>query len=441
LRLERQYKGDAAHGTAGREEGGSRVREIVEPFEWYLGIDWGTSEHAMVLLDAQGAVHGHRRVAHTLDAIHEALQWVGAVTGVGPSAVAVGIETPHGALVDTLLEHRYAVFAVNPKQVDRFRDRFTSAGAKDDARDAQTIADGLRTDRRAFRRVQVDDPHVLRLRELCRIIEDLQTDETRLANRLREQLYRVHAPWLTLCPAADESWLWTVLAEAPHPEAWARLPRRRLTAILKQHRIRRITADDVRAALEARRLAVAPGVPDAVATRLAALVPQLQLVQTQRLATQRQLDHSLEQLANGEAGGEPREHRDVVILQSVPGVGRMVAATMLSEASGLLAARDYATLRTLAGAAPVTKRSGKRRGIVHMRYACNRRLRNALYHWARTSIQHDARARSYYDQLRARGHHHARALRSVANRWLRILMAMLTADTVYDPARRAAQTA
>src|SRR5882672_10889996 len=78
------------------------------------------------------------------------------------------------------------------------------------------------------------------------------------------------------------------------------------------------------------------------------------------------------------------------------------------------------------GVAPITKRSGKRVFFVHMRYACKWRLRQALYHWSRTSIQHDAAARAYYDRLRARGHSHGRALRSVADRWLRILIAMLT---------------
>ena len=105
------------------------------------------------------------------------------------------------------------------------------------------------------------------------------------------------------------------------------------------------------------------------------------------------------------------------------------------SATGPLADRDYATLRAYTGAAPVTKRSGKRACFVHMRYACNTRLRQALYHWSRTSIQHDDAARAYYDGLRVRGHRHARALRSVADRWLRILTAMLKAGTVYDASR------
>ena len=409
---------------------------MTDTFRWYLGVDWGQEAHQLCLLDASGRVLGTRTVAHRADAIHEALQWIQDRTGASLDTVAVGIETPRGVLVDTLIEYRCLVFAINPKQLDRFRDRFTAAGAKDDRRDAQAIADGLRTDARAFRAIRADDPQVIQVRELVRLRDDLQVEEGRLTNRLREQLYRVDAAWLELCPAADEPWLWALLADAPHPEAWAGLPRRRITPVLRTHRIRRLQTDHIVAALRRPRLTVAPGVPDAVAARLASLVPQLRLIHHQRSTTEQQLDRLLETLASADApDGQPGEHRDVEILRSLPGVGRIVTATMLAEATGPLADRDYATLRAYAGTAPVTKRSGKRLHLVQMRYACKARLRQALYHWARISIQHDSAARGYYDALRGRGHGHARALRSVADRWLRILVAMLTAHTLYDPSR------
>lgn len=409
---------------------------MTNVFEWFVGVDWGAAAHEVCLLNAQGEIIGTRSVAHTAEAVHQAMQWVCERTGAPPDAIAVAIETPRGVLVDTFLEHGFAVFALNPKQLDRFRDRFTVAGAKDDARDAHVAADALRTDRRAFRRLQPDDPQIIQLRELCRLVEDLQVDEGRLANRLREQLYRVNAPWLPLCPAADEPWLWTLLAEAPDPASWSHLSRRRIASALRAHRIRRCSVDEVVDLLRQPRLTVAAGVPEAVATRIAALIPQLRLVAEQRTHAVRQMDRLLERLAAAETtDSESPEHRDAEILLSVPGVGRLVAATMLTEATGPLADRDYLRLRAHAGAAPVTKRSGKRAYVVHMRYACNPRLRQALYHWARTSIQHDAATRVYYDALRARGQHHARALRSVADRWLRILVAMLKARTLYDPAR------
>jgi transposase len=334
-----------------------------------------------------------------------------------------------------LIERQFPVFVVNPKQLDRFRDRFSPAGAKDDDEDAHVLADALRTDRRAFQPVRPDDPLIIQLREVTRLRQDLLDDESRLTNRLREQLYRVNAGWLTLSPAANDPWLWTLLAETPDPAAWAHLTRRRLAAVLHAHRIRRLTADAVREALRQPRLTVAAGVADAVATRLGALVPQLRLVHEQRLTAERQIDRLLARLAAAPREGEPHEHRDVEILQSLPGVGRIVAATMLTDATGPLAARDYHTLRAQAGAAPVTKRSGKRVPLVQMRYACKRPLREAVYHWARTSVQVDAVARTYYRQLRARGHSHGRALRSVGDRWLRILISMLTSRTLYDSTR------
>ena len=408
---------------------------MSETFEWFLGIDWGYDVHEFCLVDVTGQVRGTRAVAHTLTGVHEAAQWVQQLTGRSPTHVAVGLETRWGALVTTLLEHGFAVFAINPKQLDRFRDRFTSGGAKDDRRDAQVAADALRTDRRAFRRVSPEAPAILHLRELCRMAEELQEQEVRLTNRLRDQLYRVNAAWLTLSPAANEAWLWAVLAAAPHPDAWERLPRRLIRPALQAHRIRRVSVDDVRTALQQPRMSVAPGVADAVALRIASLVPQLQLVHHQRVTTERDMERALARLADAPLEGERHEHRDVEILQSLPGVGRYVAATMLTEAAGPLAERDYDTLRAHSGVAPVTKRSGKRAYLVHMRYACKWRLRQALYHWARTSIQHDAAARAYYDRLRARGHKHGRALRSVADRWLRILMALLTTRTLYDSSR------
>lgn len=409
---------------------------VAETFDWFLGVDWGSDAHEICLLDAGGQVRGTRTVAHATATVHDALQWVSTQTGAPLATIAVAIETPRGVLVDTLIEAGFPVFAINPKQLDRFRDRFTAAGAKDDRRDAHVLSDGLRTDRRAFRRVRPDDPLIIQLREVTRLREDLQADESRLANRLRDQLVRVEAAWLTVSPAADEPWLWTMLGESTDPAMWSRLTRRRIAATLRAHRIRRVTADTIVDALQQPRLTVAPGVTEAVGLRIAALVPQLQVVHEQRLRADRRIDHFLERLATREAvEAERREHRDVEILQSLPGVGRMVTATMLTEATGPLADRDYGTLRAHTGVAPVTKRSGKRAHFVHMRYACKRRLRQAVYHWSRTSLQHDAPARAYYDRVRSRGHSHARALRSVADRWLRILVAMLNEGTLYDATR------
>lgn len=130
--------------------------------------------------------------------------------------------------------------------------------------------------------------------------------------------------------------------------------------------------------------------------------------------------------------GQAGEQRDAAILASLPGNGRIVLATLLAEAWEPLQRRDYHALRTLCGAAPVTKRSGKSR-IVTRRLACNPRLSKALYHWARVAAQHDPRSRAKYSALRQRGHSQGRALRSVADRLLNVACAMLRNRTQFNP--------
>jgi transposase len=124
-----------------------------------------------------------------------------------------------------------------------------------------------------------------------------------------------------------------------------------------------------------------------------------------------------------------------------PRQGRTVLATLIAEASQPLAERNYDALRTLSGVAPVTKNSGKRSGrrsLVVMRNACSLRLREAMYHWARVAAQRDPKSRRAYAALRARGHSHGRALRTIADRLLSMLCAMLRTRTAYDASKRLA---
>jgi transposase len=356
---------------------------MTEDFAWFVGIDWATDRHQACLIDRDGVGREQHEIEHTAAGVQGFVNWLQIRTNQALHRVAVGIESPRGALVDTLIELGLAVFAINPKQLDRFRDRHTVAGAKDDRRDALVLADSLRTDRPAFRRVQVDHPLVIQIRALSRAEDDLQIDLGRLTNRVREQVYRLAPGLLTLCPGADEPWFWTLLELVIRP---TRLTRPRVDRVLREHRIRRLTADEVLAQLHAPALATPPGVVDAVRTHLTLLMPQIRVLADQCKRCADHIEALLHELETQPAPeGASREHRDVTILRSLPGVGRKVLATMLAEASRPLAARDYRTLRLWAGTAPVTSWSGKRRA-----YPFDRRqlllpvaLPRPICYWAR----------------------------------------------------------
>jgi hypothetical protein len=108
-------------------------------------------------------------------------------------------------------------------------------------------------------RVQPDHPRVVELRELSRVEDNLGQELRRLSNRLREQLHRFFPQALTLCPAADEPWVWTLLERVATPAHAQRLPARTVAAVLKVHRIRRFTVDPIREALQTPAVHVAPG--------------------------------------------------------------------------------------------------------------------------------------------------------------------------------------
>jgi transposase len=407
---------------------------MSDPFRFFVGIDLGSALHRVRVVDVTGQLLGERTVAHCGADLAAMFDWLTTLTqAAAPASIAVAAEMPHGAVVEAFLERGFAVFSINPKQLDRFRDRFSVAGAKDDGRDALVQAQALRTDRYAFRPLALGDPRLLRLRELARAEEGLGQDLRRAANQLWQLLQRYFPALLSLVPAADETWLWDLLQSAPLPEKAARLRPATLQRILHKHRIRRISAQQLAELLAQPALPLAPGASAAIAEQVLLLLPRLRLLRQQ----QAQLSQRIQQLIEELSGDENfKEHRDVQILRSVPGVGRVFAATVLGEAAGPLAQRDYRLLRALAGVAPVTRQSGKTK-LVSLRRACHPRLRHAVYHSAAIYAQHDPRARLHYAHLRARGHSHARAVRGIADRFLALIIALLNSGQLYDPSRRA----
>lgn len=408
---------------------------------WFLGIDWGSAEHRARLTDWRGREVGTRRVSHSGEALSQLCDWVLETTGAEPRQIWVAIETPHGPVVEHLLERGFRVFAINPRQSDRFRDRFSPAGAKDDARDTTVLSSALRTDPKAFREVKASPAQLIELKEWCRIHDELVAERTGLINRIRTQLWRYY-PQISDIADGDvgDLWVMELWARAPTPAEGARLRKSTIEALLKRRRIRRIKAEEVVALLRTRPISTAPGTAEAAQAHIRLIGARLDLVKAQIKAADAAINRLLKDLPYEEASpGQPREHRDAEILLSLPGSGRIVSAAMLAEAWEPLRRRDYHALRCLCGVAPVTKGSGKSRRV-ERRHAANPRLANAVYQWANCSMQNDAFCRYKYKALRARGHSHARALRAIGDRLLAVACAMLATQTDYDPSRAGARS-
>jgi len=404
--------------------------------QWFAGVDWASKSHLVRLIDGQGDDVGERSFEHSGQGLAAMADWLLAASGAGdPSQIHIAIEVPHGPVIDTLMDRKFELWAVNPKQLDRLRDRYCPSGAKDDRRDGLAMASGLRTDPHCFRRLDQTSSLVIQLREWSRIAEQLIAERTRLTNRLRDQFWRYYPAFLELETELHVPWLLELWKRVPTPAKAKRVRKASIAALLKRNRIRRFNAQTLLDILRQTPITVAPGATEAATAHILVLIGCIRLTNRQINDAYKQIDRLVGQLpaARDDQAGQPKQ-RDADLLASLPGIARTVRATLLAEASDALQRRDYHALRCLTGIAPVTKRSGKS-CFVQRRYACHHRLRNAVFQWARVAIQHDPISRAKYDALRARGCGHARSLRSVADRLLNVACSMLKSGSTFDPGR------
>lgn len=397
-------------------------------------VDWATQSHTVCVVAAGGTAVKEFSVDNNPEGLVALVVKLTELCAGAVERMAVGIEVPHGTAVDALLEAGFAVFTLNPKQIDRFRDRYSPAGAKDDRRDSFVGANALRTDPEAFERVVPSHPAVVELREWSRIDRDLSQDLLAQANRLREHVSRVAPHWLAHCPAANEPWFWAMLELAATPKAAATLTARQVRAVLKRHRIRRLSAQQVLTTWQSPCLGTPEGVLTAVDARIGLLIAQLRLLHGQRRQATAALTRCL-QACRAVFTAQQDKTSDVEIALSMPGIGIHVAACLFGEADRCLASRNLKAFRACSGIGPITRQSGKSRLVV-MRRACDFRLRDACHHWARIAAQRDPHSKEHYLAMRKKGFSHARAVRGLADRLAARLFVLIERGSLYDPNHR-----
>lgn len=141
----------------------------------FVGDDWAEDHHDVEVRDETGRRLGKARLAEGVAGIAGLHDLIGGFAGQDAEAghVVVGIETDRGPWVAALVAAGYQVFAINPKQVSRYRERHCTSGAKSDAGDAHTLADMVRTDRHQLRAVAGDSALVEGIKVTARAHQSL----------------------------------------------------------------------------------------------------------------------------------------------------------------------------------------------------------------------------------------------------------------------------
>lgn len=392
----------------------------------FVGDDWSEAHHDIEIVDDEGRVLARRRLPEGVTGLAGLHAVIADHLGdhAEPAEVLVGIETDRGPWVQALVATGYTVFAVNPLQVARYRERHGVSGAKSDPGDAHLLAELVRLDRAHHRPVAGDSETAEHIKVLTRSHQGMVWSRQRQTNTLRSML-REFYPAALLAFGEDLAGrdALAVLAIAPSPEAGRALSRAKLEATLRRagrQRNHAVVAERIQAALRSEQLAARPGVVGAYAASVKALVAVITELVTQTAVLE------------AEVGASFGRHPDAEIYLSQPGLGKVLGARVLAEfGDDPHRYADTRARKNYSGMSPITKASGTKR-VVLARHARNRRLADALYQQAFAALNASPGARGCYDTHRARGATHHQALRALSNRLVGILHGCLHHHQPYD---------
>jgi Transposase/Transposase IS116/IS110/IS902 family len=395
----------------------------------FCGIDWAEDHHDIALMHRDGQLLARRRISDDAAGLAVLLELL---AGHGDSAedpVPVAIETPRGLLVACLRATGRKVYPINPMAVARYRDRHSIAGRKSDHGDAVVLAGILRTDMHAHRPLPADTELAQAIAVLARAQQDAVWARTGAHNKLRSHLREYYPAFLAVFAEARGGIMRAdarlILAAAATPAAAAKLTLAQLRSLLrKAGRARGVDAEAarLREAFHAPQMRQLPLVEEAMGRQALALLCQLDAA----CASASDLEQATTESFN--------QHPDAGIITSFPGLGPLTGARVLAE-TGDDRSRfaDAKGLKAYAGAAPVTRASGKTLAVLHRRVK-NQRLAAAGYIWAFSALTASPGARAHYDRRKTAGERHTAAQRNLFSRLLGCLHHCLATGQHYDEA-------
>jgi transposase len=394
----------------------------------FCGIDWAEKHHDVALVDDAGRLVDKRRISDDIDGFVGLIETLADAGDSPEDPIPVAIETSRGLLVAALRATGRTVYPINPMAVARYRERHSTTGKKSDHLDAMTLANILRTDADAHRPLPADSELAQGVTVLARAAQDAIWRRIKATQELRALLREYYPTFLNAFRGGAHTNLATpearaVLALAPTPEQGAKLTKTRIIAALRRiGRQRRLdqAAERIRQALCRPQLRQLPLVENAMGRQAQALLATLNV----ECANADQLT---------EAAIEAfQKHPDYHIITSFPGLGDNTGARVLAEiGDDRNRFTDPRGLKAFAGAAPVTRASGRSISI-RRRHVKNNRLAAVGFVWAFAGIPRPGPIKDLYDRRRAHGDRHATALRNVFNRSLGQLWHCLQTNQLYD---------
>ena len=384
----------------------------------FAGIDWGDEALDYHLRTSAGKVLAQGRVKPDPDGLADL--FVALEASATPGRIGIAIETSHAAWMQALLDRGYIIYPVNPKAVDAFRKAMSANGDKSDKIDRRVLAIFLATFHQRLRPLQPDDPEIISLRTACEDRVRLVEERTAKLNELRSILKLHYPAVLTLFTDLDTIIALNFLQRYPTQNRMLKLTERRLRNWLSRHHYTcPARVDKMVACLKQPALPIADHLQQAKASLIQYLAKSLIPLKAEIAKREKAITEDFGQLPEAQWA------------ESLPGAGTTLAPAILA-----CIGRDKERFQTPAdaqafmGTAPVTKASGKLRSV-KFRRGCWKFARRTLQLFAKESRRQCAWADRFYQKQRESGHKHHQALRALAHKWLKIILAMQRNNAPY----------
>ena len=388
---------------------------------YYVGVDWADEFHQVWVSDAEGKKVAEMKVEQSPKGMGEFGRWLHERQAEQIELWAA-IEKPQGRIVDFLLDHAVMVYPVNPKALDRARDRFRMSQSKSDSFDAYVLAEFLRTDHVHLRALEPDSEQAQELKMLTRDHHRLARHKTRLLNQIEVTLKEYYPRPLEVFSDLESKIALDFLEQYPTPRALSELTRRNWNRFAKrEHHLGEQRCKELWEKLSQPQLKIPEHVVRAKAQLLLVLVIQLKSL----VEAVKNYSEEVESFFASMPAAE--------FVKTLPGGKSGTTMPMLWAELGDAKSRwqSFRHLQAEAGGVPVTKASGKSR-VVQFRFACNKLLRYASYWFSFNSLNRCEWANKYYRDQRRKGHGHPQALRALGAKWLKIIFVMWRDHKPYD---------
>ena len=387
----------------------------------FTGIDWSDQALDFHLRTADGQVLAEGTVRPNLEGL--ATLYGKLDVHASTDQIGIAIETSHGAWMQSLLDHGYPIYPVNPKSVDSFRKALSANGNKSDAIDRKVLAMFLVTFHQDLRSLQPDDPEIITLRIACEDRVRLVRERTAKLCEL-EALLKIYYPaFVGFFGDFDSQITLEFLQQFPTQAQMQGLTPGRLRGWLKRHaytcsgRIEAMTAT-----LKKPALPVPQHLQKAKGTLIRFLATSLIALKAEIAQRESEIDDQFGRMPEADW------------IRTLPGTGPTLGPALLACLGR--DRRRFATTedaRAFMGTAPVTLASGSSR-VVRFRRGCWKFARRTLQLFADASRHQCTWAQNLYDRQRAKGRSHHKALRVLAHKWLKIILAMWRTATPYNEA-------